>query len=344
MRRRLFQLLILILLVALSSGGVRFIYRNNSQALTLLPLPMFADQRQDQRIGALTFLNAWELGSDNYNFGGLSALVALNDGRFIGLSDSGAMIGFGLTADDKADRPFIAALPGAFGRNVGYEDRDTEGMTYDPRSGRLWVSYEMRPAIRRFSASLSRVDGIARPEIIRKWKGNSAGEAFVRLSDGRFLLFSEKQELADGSMDAVAFSGDPVEPNTTSYRFSYRPPVGYLATDATELPDGRILLLNRRISFPDGFSAKLTVLNPDDIEQNAPIKGRTIATLKAPLLVDNMEGITLTREGEKIIVWMVSDNNFNIFQRTLLMKFALDLPMKKPEAEQPAPGFESLSL
>jgi hypothetical protein len=342
MRRRLFQFLILVPLVALSTGGIRLIYRNNSQNIALHPLPLFPDARKDQRVGALTFLNAWELGSGNFNFGGLSALVALNDGRFIGLSDAGSMIGFGLTQDAKADRPFIAALPGAFGRNVSFKDRDTEGMTYDPQTGRIWVSYESNPAIRRFPSSMARVDGVARPAIIRKWQGNSGGEAFVRLTDGRFLLFSEEQELPDGSMDAIAFSGDPVEPATTAFRFSYRPPAGYLATDATALPDGRVLLLNRRIAFPDGFSAKLTVLDPAEIEQGVPIKGRTIATLKAPLLVDNMEGITLTREGKKIIVWMISDNNFNIFQRTVLMKFTLDLPMKKPEAAETAPGFESL--
>ena len=54
-----------------------------------------------------------------------------------------------------------------------------------------------------------------------------------------------------------------------------------------------------------------------------------------------MEGLAVTQENGRIIVWMVSDNNFNALQRTILMKFALNLPNKKPEAET-APGFETL--
>jgi hypothetical protein len=65
------------------------------------------------------------------------------------------------------------------------------------------------------------------------------------------------------------------------------------------------------------------------------------------MLVDNMEGIAITNEGGRMIVWMVSDNNFNIWQRTLLMKFELHLPSQhqpkeKPGATDAAPGFDSL--
>ena len=42
------------------------------------------------------------------------------------------------------------------------------------------------------------------------------------------------------------------------------------------------------------------------------------------LPVDNMEALSVTREGDRTIVWIASDDNFNpLLQRTLLMKFAL---------------------
>ena len=107
------------------------------------------------------------------------------------------------------------------------------------------------------------------------------------------------------------------------------------------MPDGRLLILNRRIGFPQGFSAKLAVLDPSEIQSGEVATPKVIASIAPPLLVDNMEGLAITQQNGRIIVWMVSDNNFTAFQRTILMKFALNLPNKKPEAET-APGFETL--
>ncbi|NJM51095.1 MAG: esterase-like activity of phytase family protein [Sphingomonadales bacterium] len=348
---RLLRAFILIAILIALIGGNRMVNRNDSQDIALRPLPLDANNRQRRDVGALTFLRAWELRSSNSDFGGISALVALPDGRFMGLSDAGILIGFGLTRDDAADRPFIAALPGAVGPNISYEDRDSEGIAFDRETGRFWVSYEGKHMIRRFTPSFARINGKAVPQEMKNWGANSGGEAFVRLDDGRFILFSEGMDLPGRGYQALLFSGDPVEQGTSHFSFAYRPPKGYKPTDATLLPDGRILLLNRRISFPDGFTAKLILLDSATIQKNEVVTGEVIASLAPPLLVDNMEGLTVTQENGRIIVWMVSDNNFNAWQRTILMKFALNFTdakepksgaaTKKPEAEI-APGFQSL--
>lgn len=318
-------------------------YSNRSQNIALIPLQLDPAHPGRRRLGELIFESAWELGSGNSDFGGISALTALPDGRFIGVSDAGTLIGFGLTNDDRTDRPFIAPLPGTFNPDVSYKDRDSEGLVHDPATGQFWISYEVHHAIRRFTPSFSRMDGIVRPKEMQNWPGNSGGEAIARLGDGRFVLFSEKgNETNDGAMDALLFSGDPVESGTAISRFHYRAPKGYRITDATLLPDGRLLLLHRRLGFPDGFRAKLALLDPRAIKQGVTLEGQVIATLAPPLLVDNMEGVAVTREGAATIIWLISDNNFNIFERTLLMKFRLaEKTKKKPEATT-APGFESL--
>jgi hypothetical protein len=251
------------------------------------------------------------------------------------------LIGFGLTNNDRTDRPFIAPLPESQGPDKTYKDRDSEGISYDGNSGQFWVSYEATHAIRRFSRSFSRANGIARPAEMQRWSANKGAETIIRLSDGRFIVIAES--LNPDIHQALLFSGDPVEPGTVISKFNYRPPFGYRVTDGTMLPDGRLLILNRFIGFPRGFAAKVAVVNPEEIKSGAMITGKVIATLAAPLLVDNMEGVAITREDGDTIVWLVSDNNFNFWQRTLLMKFRLAerAPKKKPEAS-PAPGFDSL--
>lgn len=342
MRKRLPRLALLLLLMVIAVGGHREYSRNYSQQIELVPLALDETDPERRKVGALTFLNAWELRSDNSDFGGISALAVIGNNRFLAVSDAGTLMGFTLGKSNRMDDSFIAALPGAYGDNVDYRERDSEGMTYDPASGHIWVSYEARHAVRRFSPSLGRIDGIKRLTYAYGWKPNGGVEAIARLRDGRFVMLSETHHRADGSNSAFLYSGDPVEPGSQTTPFGYRAPEGYRPTDATVLPDGKLLILNRRIGLPQGFSAKLAVLDPAEIGTDVAIAPRTIATLASPLLVDNMEGLAVTEENERIIVWMISDDNFTALQRTILMKFSLDLPNKKPEAEI-APGFETLT-
>jgi hypothetical protein len=323
-------------------GGVRTIYPNDSQQIALRPLQLDPAHHGPRRVGELIFLGAWELGSENENFGGISALTALPDGRFIGVSDAGTLIGFGLTNDQRVDRPFIAPLPGSQDAGLSYEDRDSEGIAHNPDTGQFWVSYEAHHAIRRFSRSFARSTGIIRPAAMQRWPSNVGAECLIRLQDGRFVAIPENLD-KDGTHKALLFSGDPVEPGTAITEFRYRPPAGYRVTDGVQLPDGRLTILHRRIGFPDGFSAKVGLVEVVDIGDDTPARPKIIATLASPLLVDNMEGMAATKRGADTILWLISDNNFSIFQRTLLMKFRLSerSPKKNPEAVA-APGFDSL--
>jgi hypothetical protein len=337
MPQKLKRLALCMLLAVLVVGGVRTVYPSYSQDIALRRLTLNPDDPAQRYVGALAFIAAWELHSRNEAFGGISALTALKNGRFVGIGDAGTLIGFGLSNGSRLTRPFIVPLPNAQGPDISYKDRDSEGIAYDPDSDQYWVGFEQRHAIRRYSGSLGRQTGIMRPREMQNWPNNKGAESIIRLKDGRFLVIAESVD--DRMHPALLFSGDPVERGTSITSFKFRPPTGYRVTDGVQLPDGRIAILNRSIGFPVGFSAKISLLNLPNISRDSIVSAKIIASLAAPLLVDNMEGIAVTREGDDTILWLISDNNFSIFQRTILMKFRLPhQPDSKKPAASTAPG------
>lgn len=353
MTRRTLFILLLCTIAMGSLFGTRIIIPNRSQSVSAAAVPLNPDNPAQRTVGALTFIGAWHLKSDNSDFGGFSALGRLPDGRFLAISDAGWMAAFALTPLAKGaavSDSFIARLPGAEGigpdgKELNYEDRDAESLTFDGERGRYWVGYENKNVIRRLDGGFVRVTAIAAPKKMADWPSNGGPEAMLRLSDGRFLVFAETAELADGSTEALLFQGDPTEKGTQIARLSYAAPEGYRVTDAAQLPDGDLLLLNRRIGVPKGFTAKLTRVPLSDVRAGAVLSGEVIASLAPPLTVDNMEGLLVERgtvQGrDATLIWLISDDNYFGFQRTLLMQFALFEEDFEGEDKDAAPGFQS---
>jgi len=265
---------------------------------------------------ALRFLTGWSLASDDPRFGGISGMHVEN-GAVIAISDVGILLRFPV--------PGARALPVRFdplaegpGPRTRKSNRDSEALLI--RDGRLWAAFERHNMIWRYDLSSLRAESAARPEAMRRWRGNRGSEALVRLADGRFLAFAEGRDDGGTFSAAVLFAGDPAVPGTPAARLRYRRPAGFRATDAALLPDGRILILNRRFRLLEGWSARLVVAK---IGEGEVIEGREIAALGAPLAVDNMEALSVTLEAGRTIVWIASDDNFSPLQRTLLLKFAL---------------------
>ena len=285
------------------------------------PIPLDRDDPGRTRLGRLVYLGGWEMRSDNPRFGGISALHVA-DGEALGLSDSGWLIRFPLPGRKAAVEGRITALADGPGSREVKRDRDTESMALF--GGRAWIGFERQNAVWRYAVKDWRSDTHAKPKGMARWPNNSGPETIIRLADGRFLVFSEEARRAGGTTDVLLFEGDPAVPGTRAVSFGYRAPAGYDATDGTLLPDGRLLLLNRRFTIWEGVSAKLVVAAAPGAHPPDVIAGEEIADLRSPINVDNMEGVSVTQEGGRTIVWIASDNNFNPMQRSLLLKFALE--------------------
>ena len=142
-----------------------------------------------------------------------------------------------------------------------------------PDSGQFWVSYEAKHGIRRFSRSFARSTGFVRPIEMQDWPSNKGAEALSGLPMAGFLVIAESLE-DDDTHQALLFSGDPVEPGTDIDSFTYGPPAGYRVTDGVQLPDGRLMILNRWVGLPNGFAAKLALVDPSRLGRNKLVTGQ----------------------------------------------------------------------
>ena len=268
------------------------------------------------RIGILTWLGGWALKSNDPRFGGISALH-VEGARAAALSDAGTLMRFSLPGAPPETR--IEPLSGGPGSADVKGDRDAESLAV--HGGKVWVGFERSNTIWRYGLAGWRPESSARPAAMRRWRSNRGLEALVRLPGGSFLAFSEGAGVAESPV--ILFHGDPAREGTRAETLRYLPPSGYRITDAALLPDGRLLLLHRRVRLTEGVAAKLTIARLPRLTAGALISGEEIAVLRTPLAVDNMEGLSVTNEGGRTIVWIASDDNFNPLQRTLLLKFAL---------------------
>lgn len=307
-----------LLLCLLTSSAV---YSGAGDApITATPIPIDPADPAHRRIGGLLYLAGWHLQSRQRDFGGYSALSVDGD-DFLTIADTGRSLRFRMATPGVIDRGHFALLPGLPAFRGKGRNNDAESLAVGPE-GDIWIGFEFQNAIMRYSADLRHPVSGSAPPAMRRWPENQGPEAMARLAGGRFLVIGEGGDAA-GSFPGLLFPGDPTRLSNVPIEFRYRPPPGYAPTDAVQLPDGRVVILHRRFSMFDGFAAAVAILDPADIEPDALVASRFVAELQRPLNIDNMEGISVTREEGRTILWMISDDNKLPIERTLLLKFEL---------------------
>lgn len=297
-------------------------------AMSAIRVPLDPSDPTHVRLGALTYLGGVRLVSPDRIFGGFSAMQVQGD-RFTLLSDRGNIVQFHMSSDWRPHAIRFADLPSGPGTGALRDDRDSESLTSDPATGKFWIGFEARNAIWRYDRGFLIGEGSERPAVMRDWSVNGGAESMVRLRDGRFVVISETTRPDGGHRRservALIFGRDPVDPASPVDTLSYVPPVGYDPSDAVELPDGRLLVMNRRFALRDLFTAKLTVVDIRGAGPGTVLRGTEIATFAPPFQHDNFEALAITREGNATILWIASDDNNDWWQQSLLLKFHLDL-------------------
>lgn len=294
----------------------------------MIRVPLDPSDPARTRLGPLTYLGGARLVSPDRVFGGFSAMQVLGD-RFTLLSDRGNIVQFSMGSDWQARDVRFADLPSGPGTGAFRSDRDSESLAYDPASGKFWVGFEGRNAIWRYDSGFLKAEASSRPPIMKDWSTSGGAESLVRLHDGRFIVISETTRPDGGHRRservALIFDRDPVDRASPVAVLSYVPPAGYDPSDAVELPDGRLLVVNRRFALRDLFTVKLTLVDIRGARAGTVLRGTEIATFAPPVQHDNFEALAITHEGGATILWIASDDNNEWWQQSLLLKFRLDL-------------------
>lgn len=323
--RRWSTLLLLLLLGQCLSGSTPgapspVAARRISIASALVPLDSNDPLRR--KLGRLTYLAGWHLTSDARSFGGLSALD-IDGNRVTAISDTGAVVRFRIGQFGHVSGASIAPMPAGCGPVTLKEDNDTESVTHDPTRSTWWIGMEFRNRICRTNGDFTAARHRDPPEMA-DWHKKRGPETLMRLNDGRFLTIAEEYPDRHPVSRAVLFDRDPTDPAARTQLLGYRPPDGYSPTDGLQLADGRILILNRRFAIPSLFTAKLVLIDAPQLKAGAVLHGEEIADFESPVIADNFEGLAAATENGRTILWITSDDNFMRWQRTLLLKFALD--------------------
>lgn len=255
----------------------------------------------------------WELTSPNKMFGGYSALILLDDGRAArAFSDRGTLMTFALPGSPRKEVVQFAGI-GDRGR-LSSTIPDIEAATRDPASGDYWLSFEGHHAVIRYSRD-GELEALREPPEWRNWPVNSGAEAMARLPDGRFLVLPER------SANGLLYPADPIRIGDP-LRFTVALPDDFAPTDLAALPDGRVLVLLRRLTWRwPPFTAAIAIADPRELEEGGVLEVEQLLDLDSLLPRENYEGLAVHPQPDgTYALWIIADDNLASFQRTLLAK------------------------
>jgi hypothetical protein len=287
--------------------------------------------RSHVRFGALEFRSGLVLTSRFRGFGGLSALRLDGKGeRFIAVSDhgrwfTGRIVYQGREMTGLADVE-AAPLLGPDGKPISTRGwYDSESMALD--GSFVYVGLERVNQVLRFDFAKgftsARGEVVPLPPAAKRLPNNKGLEALVIVPQGlplagTLIAISERGLDEQGNIIGFLVGGN------TPGQFSVRRTDNFDISDAVLLQSGDLLLLERKFSWVGGVGIRIRRILLSSVMPGAVLDGPTVFNADLGNEIDNMEGIDahITAEGDTVIT-MVSDDNFSLIQRTLLLQFTL---------------------
>lgn len=296
------------------------------------PIPSFdRSDRSRVRFGALEYRSGLVLTSRFPGFGGLSGIRLDAKGeRFISFSDkgswfTGSIVYQGREMTGLADVE-AALMLGPDGKPIQTRGWfDSESIALD--GSFVYIGLERVNRVLRFDFSKgftrSRGEVVPLPPAAGKLPYNKGLEALVFVPRGMPLagtLIAISERGLDARGNLIAFLVGGPSPG----QFSVRRSENFDVSDAVLLASGDLLVLERKFSWFSGIGIRIRRIALASVAPGAVVDGPSIFEANLDNEVDNMEAIDahVTPEGETVLT-MVSDDNFSMIQRTLLLQFTL---------------------
>ncbi len=289
------------------------------------------------RFGRLEFRGGLVLKSSDKNFGGLSGLAIEGDGRrFLAVSDEGAWLSGEVVYQGSSPAGIatarMASIPGFGGRELTRKrDKDAEAVALvsgNLSNGEVLIAFERNHRIGRYPIAnglLRPPSGFLRmPPEAKRMSSNKGFEAITVLAGGpnKGAVVAISERFPDPGGQHVGWIWVAGEPR----RFAFKVVGGFDVTDIAGLPDGSLLVLERRFRWTEGVKMQLRLLPSKDVAPGVSgSEGDVLLTADMSYEIDNMEALAVHRgpRGEHILT-LLSDDNFNsLLQRTVLLQFAL---------------------
>lgn len=289
-----------------------------------------------QQAGELEFRGGIALRSTDPRFGGFSGIHVSTDGAsLLAISDRGHWLRLALRYDRRGRLVGVAAaemgaLIGEDGKPLAGRDADAEALAVLP-DGSMLVAFERNHRILHYpeaSPPFSKPPvPFPAPPNIDEAPENGGLEALAHVGRGFLLAIAERMTAGGGTLAAWVGRAGVWEP------FAYVRKPGFRVSDAALLPGGDILVLEHRYTIETGSAVRFVRVARNAIAPRRRVEGREIARIEPPRSTDNFEGIAIRRGAPReALVYVISDDNFNPLQRTLLLMFATkdEPPPEKP--------------
>jgi hypothetical protein len=303
--------------------------------ITAIPIDFDRDNPNRKQFGKLMWRGGVNLFGKSPFFGGYSALNVDSSGESLrAVSDAGTWLRADIDHDGRKLKGLanatIGPILGRDGKPLAADrDRDSEGLALlqgDTSKGTALVSFERNHRILRYPFTPERFGppqgGLRLPAEARRMNLNRGIEALAPIRAGKLkgatVVFAERLLDKHGNYRGWLIGG-PAPGAIAIKDFG-----GFDITDAAPLPDGGIVLLERRFRYSEGIKMRIRRIAAKELKPGALITGDILLEARDALNIDNMEAISAhrSRSGETILTLM-SDDNFSPLQRTLLMQFAL---------------------
>lgn len=300
------------------------------------PITRFRIGSDQQRFGDLEFVGGLEMNARARPFGAFSGIRFVDgQSRFIGVADTGFWFAGTIERDDEGRPIAIADFT-----MTEIEDRngqpftekwfaDSEGIAMD--GDEVIVSFERDHRISRYRVEpdgrLRFVSERAPPVPMHELRRNRGFEAIAKAPNSGTLggaLVGVSEYSLDANRNIMAFA---TRADGSDFEFSVRKRDGFYITDADFLPDGDLVILERRFNVQDGVAMRLRRIDHAEIVPGATVDGQVLLEADLRYQIDNMEGLAITTDPDGMSrLTLISDDNHSLFQRNLFVEFRLIEP------------------